>query len=208
MILTYKYLKRFQPKKSKTTFTPKKQINKQTKNCSRQFQAFMLIHAKNHENSGTPLRTLDLLLNLKNSFDPCLLSHVAFLLKIFLEPFDWEIPSCVTFTILNISFVYIQSISGLAKAISRDIQFFFPFIVKFSVGWTRNIVTLTQKSQFSCPTVVKSYSPPLAQRSQSKIFPKKITSINFKPWWCADFSYLKNLRLDPFFGPLWTQEPL
>ena len=93
----------------------------------------MLIHAKNHKNSGTPLRTMDLLLNLKNSFDPCLLSHVAFLLKIFLERFDWEIPSYVTFTILNISFVYIQGISGLAKAISQDIQFFFLLLSGFQL---------------------------------------------------------------------------
>ena len=38
----------------------------------------------------------------------CLLSHVASLLKIFLQHCDWEITSYVTFTVLNISLIDIK----------------------------------------------------------------------------------------------------
>ena len=66
----------------------------------------------------------------------CLLSHVASLLKIFLQHCDWEITSYVTFTVLNISLVDIKGYFDWQKPshVTFSQSFFLNLIVKFSVS--------------------------------------------------------------------------
>ena len=62
----------------------------------------------------------------------CLLSQVALLLKIFLQHYDWEITSQVTFTLLNISFDAIKGYFDWLKPshMTFSQRFFFAFYYK------------------------------------------------------------------------------
>ena len=62
----------------------------------------------------------------------CLLSQVALLLKIFLQHYDWEITSQVTFTLLNISFDAIKGYFDWLKPshMTFSQRFFFAFCYK------------------------------------------------------------------------------